>query len=534
VVLGLLAPGAAAGSTYCVATSGSDCYQNYSADGVGLQQAINDADTNVDISGTTTNTVRIGAGTFTKAGGFQTAGGTTSIVGAGQDTVLTGTGQANEIVLGAPQGSPEASVSKLRVDLTGTSASGIEGFLRVSDVRVGGSGSALDAAVRLPPGGRLSRAVIDPAKIRGNGVFASTGFVEDTVIRVHKDLSGYAFAIALGPADGTTGDMTLRHVTVVGDGTPGSEGVLDQALASNVAATTLNVTLRDSVLHGLDIPLDRFGVAKGAKAYDGTANIDYRYSSLDASRNQSTGPGATTPGMGNLADPDPLFAADLSLRAGSPLIDMGDPAGPEAGDSPTDVAGSPRIIGTRRDIGAFEYVPPAGPGPGGPAPGPTGPVVTPGPSDRAAPVISTLALSNRRFRVGAEATAVSAAATRLARLKRPPRGTTISFTLSTAATVTLRIDRQRAGHVVRRRRGGPAVCVPKTKRKAIARTARCVIYAFAGVLTRNSAGGPQSVVFSGRIGRRALPPAAYRLTALATDSAGNTSPPRTAFFTVVR
>jgi hypothetical protein len=378
----LLAPGVAAASTYCVGTSGADCSATYPATGAALQSAIDDADINLDIGGTP-DTVRIGAGTFSRAGGFKTAGGDLSIVGLGPETVLTGTGVANEIVLNLKLGgSPAASASKLRVDLLGGSASGIEGFQRVSDVHVGGPGTALDAAVRLPPGGRLSRALIDPAKIyspAGRGIAASSGVVEDTVIRVRKDPSAYsAFGIALGSADATTSEMILRHVTIVGEGTQGSTGVLAQALRSNTAVTTLNVHLRDAVLHGLDVPLQRSGDSKDAApacpppCFDGVANIDYRYSSLDAGKDTASGPGATTAGAGNLADPDPLFADDLSLRSGSPLIDMGDPAGPEAGDSPTDAAGSQRIMGGRRDIGAFEFDPSAapGPGPGGANPGP--------------------------------------------------------------------------------------------------------------------------------------------------------------------
>jgi hypothetical protein len=55
-----------------------------------------------------------------------------------------------------------------------------------------------------------------------------------------------------------------------------------------------------------------------------------------------------------------------------------------------------------------------------------------------------------------------------------------------------------------------------------------------GTLRRGGLLGPNSVAFSGRLGRRALPAGAYRLRVTATDPAGNTSNPRTAGFSIVR
>jgi VCBS repeat protein/FG-GAP repeat protein len=105
-------------------------------------------------------------------------------------------------------------------------------------------------------------------------------------------------------------------------------------------------------------------------------------------------------------------------------------------------------------------------------------------ADRRAPVIGRFTLAPRRFAVG-------------------PRAATIRYRLSEPATVTLRIQRLRGRRPV-------------------------------GTLRRAGRAGANRVAFSGRIGRRALRRGTYRLTATATDPAGNRSRPRTTRFRVVR
>jgi hypothetical protein len=91
--------------------------------------------------------------------------------------------------------------------------------------------------------------------------------------------------------------------------------------------------------------------------------VTVRYSDIDLSASHiiSTGPGTLDTSTGNV-DVDPLFvdpaSADLSgfaLRAASPLIGQGNPVAPGPTESTTDLAGNPRVVGGRRDIGAFEY-----------------------------------------------------------------------------------------------------------------------------------------------------------------------------------
>lgn len=131
------------------------------------------------------------------------------------------------------------------------------------------------------------------------------------------------------------------------------------------------------------------------------------------------------------------------------------------------------------------------------------------PPDTTTPVVSGLSLSAKIFRVGRSQTPAIA--------KRVPVGTKIRFTLSEAATVTLKIERASAG----RRSAGKCV----RPRKSLRRKRKCTRYTTAGTLTRTGPAGANSVSFSGRIGRKALKPGAYRVVVTAVDAAGNTGTP---------
>ena len=121
---------------------------------------------------------------------------------------------------------------------------------------------------------------------------------------------------------------------------------------------------------------------------------------------------------------------------------------------------------------------PGAPGPGGPGPGQA--------ADTQAPIISGLAVSNARFRVGAAATPLAA--------RRAPVGTTFRYTLSEPATVTVAIQRSRGRRWVK-----------------------------AATLQRAGRLGANRLRFSGRVGRRKLAPGRYRAVFTATDTGGNRS-----------
>jgi YVTN family beta-propeller protein len=136
------------------------------------------------------------------------------------------------------------------------------------------------------------------------------------------------------------------------------------------------------------------------------------------------------------------------------------------------------------------------------------------------PEITAASLTSRRFRVARQTTAISAA--------RPLLGTLVRFTLSAAAKLQIAITRSvtglRHGH-----RYDPAT---RALKRAHAR--RCTRTLTVGTLTRSSEPqGADHVLFSGRIGHRALTPGSYDAVLQASNAAGH-SMPVTLSFLVVR
>jgi hypothetical protein len=97
---------------------------------------------------------------------------------------------------------------------------------------------------------------------------------------------------------------------------------------------------------------------------------------------------------------------------------------------------------------------------------------------------------------------------------RAAKGTTISFSLSEAATVTFKVDRVLPGI----RKG--ARCVAKTARRRRGRA--CTRYLpVKGTLTQAGTAGANSVPFDARLGGKTLRPGAYRLSASPRDPSLN-------------
>jgi hypothetical protein len=148
---------------------------------------------------------------------------------------------------------------------------------------------------------------------------------------------------------------------------------------------------------------------------------------------------------------------------------------------------------------------PAGAATAGPcpvaAPVPVQPVAAPAP----APRLTGLALAPRAFR----------------------RSTTVSFTLSEAASVTFSFARTLPG----RRAGGR--CVAPTRRNRRAR--RCTRdRALAGTIVRRGAAGANRVRLAAVLGGRRLGPGRYRLAAVATAASGRRSAVRRVALRIVR
>jgi len=136
------------------------------------------------------------------------------------------------------------------------------------------------------------------------------------------------------------------------------------------------------------------------------------------------------------------------------------------------------------------------------------------------PAITAASLTNKRFRVGKQATAIAAGKT--------PTGSSFRFTLSAAAKLQINITRTAPGL-----RQGRSCLAPSSKLRQ-AQAKHCTRTISVATLTRTSEPkGADSITFSGRIGRRALGPRGYMATLTASNAAGS-SRPVTLSFTIVR
>ena len=139
------------------------------------------------------------------------------------------------------------------------------------------------------------------------------------------------------------------------------------------------------------------------------------------------------------------------------------------------------------------------------------------------PVISHARLTNTRFRVASQPTAITAVTA-----TSVPRGSNIHFILSTAARLQIKLTRAAPGL----RRGRRCVS-PSPKLKPVRRR-RCTRTLLIGTLSRaTEAQGPDSLSFTGRLGDRALAPGAYEAVLVASNTVGS-SKPVTLSFTLVR
>jgi hypothetical protein len=237
----------------------------------------------------------------------------------------------------------------------------------------------------------------------------------------------------------------------------------------------------------------------------GTAHIAASYSDYAPIANNVQGAhaGISETNISNVGDAD-LELDTYAPFPSSPLIDAGDPATPQD----LDIDGNPLVTDGnhdgvyRRDIGAYELPGPVfsgetlppDPATGDPLPLPGDqPIEAKQAADTLAPLVAGFRTSHKVFTVTRARTAISA---------RVARGTRFSYSLSESAKVVVTIKR--------------------------AHTRRA-----AGRLTRSAKAGRNSLVFSGRIGRKALKRGRYSAAITATDAAGNRSAPRRVSFRVV-
>jgi hypothetical protein len=136
-----------------------------------------------------------------------------------------------------------------------------------------------------------------------------------------------------------------------------------------------------------------------------------------------------------------------------------------------------------------------------------------------------VSLSNKRFAVGSNRTALSAKKPK-GKKPKPPKGTAFRFGLSAAAKVKISLARQLPG---RRSKGH---CVKPTRK--LGKAKKCTrSVKLRSALTRNLGKGRRSVAFSGRLGRAKLSLGAYKATLDASNANGRAKA-RTLTFTIVK
>lgn len=217
--------------------------------------------------------------------------------------------------------------------------------------------------------------------------------------------------------------------------------------------------------------------------------------------------GTPSPNGGKLTSIGPL-GVDVSTNAG---LDI-DPATGEAfailqsagqsglyGIDLSTGAATPigKLAGGAFQFGSLAIEPPFLPGDPGPPPQPPS---SPPATVQPAPELLSLKLSPTAFVPAKSGGPIATKTT------KPPRGTTVSYTLSAAATVTFKVERATVG-----RKAGKT-CVKQTPANRAKKP--CRLYkALKPTFTHTGASGANSFRFSGRVGTTAAAPGSYRLIA---------------------
>jgi PKD repeat protein len=171
--------------------------------------------------------------------------------------------------------------------------------------------------------------------------------VQDSVISMS---SGSSYGLG-SECSGTSADASATNVTIVGPAPASAEARCGGA-SLHASLTIDSSILRGANAHALQAVTTGVGTM---------ATITPTYDDYDPTTDAVSGPGNATiaqPGVGQL-NADPMFvnpaSGDFRIPGNSPAVDHGNPAPVGFLDSTTDLAGQPRVVNGRRDIGAYEY-----------------------------------------------------------------------------------------------------------------------------------------------------------------------------------
>jgi hypothetical protein len=334
-------------------------------------------------------------------------------------------------------------------------------------------------------GSRLERVRVRTVGTNGIGALVySDCAIRNSLFRVEGGGSTALRSSSAGSGGKTT--ASARNVTAIASGS-GSSGMATEYNDPTPGSFTLE--LENSIAQGTAQDL------KPQAGANGPGNIAVTHSNFDTST--PVGEAKVIDGGGNQTAP-PIYVdaenGDFREAAGSPTIDAGiaDQLGP------FDLAGNTRILGTAPDIGAYEFLPPA--------------AVQPA----AAGTLQSLSLSPSAF-----APAKTGEAILSAKKKKAPVGTTVTYSLSAAATVTFSLERRLPGRKVGKR------CVKQTRANRTKK--RCSRFKpLKGSFTHSGQTGQNRFKFSGRTAGKGLTPGSYRLV----GKTGSVS--KTASFKIVK
>jgi 6-phosphogluconolactonase (cycloisomerase 2 family) len=229
----------------------------------------------------------------------------------------------------------------------------------------------------------------------------------------------------------------------------------------------------------------------------------------------SPAPTATFSVLGGVPGAASIFDAGASTGAARFDWDFGDGTTlPDGGPTPTHTYATAGVYEVRLTVTdaqgcstRFIYTGQSTVCPGGASPTTTKTVDTP-------PALTRLSVTNARFAVAS------------ARRPRVKRGTAFRYRLSEAARVTFTIRRRTIG----RRVAGK--CRPVTRKNR--KRKKCVFFKRVGRLAVDAKAGRNRTRFSGKLRGRRLRRGRYRAVAVAADTAGAKSAPRTVAFRIVR